>query len=72
MIDIVDSEDGYVLTLRNDGRSLETEHKESGGLKNLRARVEAVGGSMNVDYEPFCLRIKLPVTDIYSDNNKGD
>lgn len=72
LIDIVDSEDGYVLTLRNDGRSLETEHKESGGLKNLRARVEAVGGSMNVDYEPFCLRIKLPVTDLYSDTSKGD
>ena len=59
-IDIEDNADGYRMTLRNDGKPVESEHKESGGLGNLRKRIEAAGGSMDVVYEPFCLSIMLP------------
>lgn len=59
-IEIENAKDGYRMAFRNDGKAVKSEHKESGGLANLRKRIEAVGGNMNVDYNPFCLNIFLP------------
>lgn len=51
----------WLLTLSNDGKAPEEEIRESGGLANLRSRVEAAGGSMKIESSPaFRLLLRLP------------
>ncbi len=56
--------DSWLLTLTNDGVAPAGPVREGGGLGNLRSRVEAVGGSMELDVSPpFRLRLRLPTGD---------
>ena len=51
----------YRLELYNDGEPLSEYRGESGGLKNLRARVSAVSGEMMIETSPrFKLKLILP------------
>ena len=52
---------GYTLCFTNDGAAPGPEAREGGGLSNLRSRVEALGGRMEIDWQPaFRLRLRLP------------
>ncbi len=56
--------DEWYLTLTNDGMLPRGPIREGGGLGNLRSRVEALGGSMEIDCAPgFRLRLRLPAGD---------
>lgn len=52
---------GFSFECRNNGRPPEGEIRESGGLSNLRKRVEAMHGTMQIESQPyFRLNISLP------------
>lgn len=56
-------EDGETLraAFTNDGRKPEGAAEETGGLRNLRARLEKAGGGMRVETEPvFRLSVTIP------------
>jgi signal transduction histidine kinase len=56
--------DEWYLTLTNDGMIPRGPIREGGGLGNLRSRVEALGGSMEIDCAPgFRLQLRLPAGD---------
>lgn len=58
---ILEGEREYCLTFQNDGNPPEGEIRETGGLANLRKKVEEVGGSMEVSSRPrFEMRLTLP------------
>lgn len=58
---VSETEDDYVLSLKNDGEAPQGEIEPQGGLGNLRGEVEAAGGSMEIVYSPdFILKITLP------------
>ena len=58
---VSETEDDYVLSLKNDGEAPKGEIEPQGGLGNLRGEVEAAGGSMEIVYSPdFILKITLP------------
>ena len=51
----------WILTLLNDGMPPRLPIREGGGLGNLRSRVEALGGGMELGPGPeFRLRLRLP------------
>lgn len=51
----------YLLQLTNDGAVPGGEIREAGGLANLRSRVEALGGRMEIEASPvFRLSLRLP------------
>lgn len=57
-IDISEDSARINLSIRNDGHAPSSEIKEKGGLKNIRARLEIYGGTMDIDTsEGFALRI---------------
>lgn len=57
-IDISEDSARINLSIRNDGHKPSSEIKEKGGLKNIRARLEIYGGTMDIDTsEGFALRI---------------
>ena len=50
-----------VLRFTNDGTPPKEGARETGGLKNLRRRVEAAGGEMILQWQPaFTMTLKLP------------
>ena len=60
-IKVLDNPGSYRLELYNDGEPLSDYKGESGGLKNLRARVSAVSGEMMIETRPrFKLKLILP------------
>ena len=57
-IDISEDSARINLSIKNDGHAPSSEIKEKGGLKNIRARLEIYGGTMDIDTsEGFALRI---------------
>lgn len=57
-IDISEDSTRINLSIKNDGHAPSAEIKEKGGLKNIRARLEIYGGTMDIDTsEGFALRI---------------
>ena len=61
MIRLEERESELSVTLTDDGEPFNGKIRETGGLKNLRSRVEAIGGRMTVTGEPaFQLKIELP------------
>ena len=60
-INIWNNEDNYTVMIGNNGKQPEKTIMEGGGLTNLRHRIEAVGGTMNVQSLPeFSLIIDIP------------
>ena len=60
-VNIWESEGGYTVMIRNNGRPPEKKITEGGGLSNLRHRVESSGGRMTVQSLPeFSLVIEIP------------
>ena len=58
---IQEGEGEYCLIFQNDGNPPEGEIRETGGLSNLRKKVEEVGGGMKVSCKPrFEMRLTLP------------
>ncbi len=56
-IDISEDSARINLSIKNDGHAPSSEIKEKGGLKNIRARLEIYGGTMDIDTsEGFALR----------------
>lgn len=55
------AENGWTAVLNNDGEAPNGKIKETGGLKNLREKVESAGGKMNISSKPrFNLSIFFP------------
>lgn len=55
------SGNGYVLLFTNNGKAPEKTLKETGGLANLRRRIENMGGAMEIQCESqFKMILKLP------------
>lgn len=51
----------YISCITNDGKTPDAPITEGGGLSSLRRRIEKVGGTMSVSWEPqFILTVKLP------------
>ena len=64
MVRCTREKDGWELEFTNDGAPPALPLREGGGLGNLRSRVEALGGSMEIDCAPgFRLRLRLPAGD---------
>ena len=60
-ISIEKTADGYVMRFTNNGRLPLTPVKETGGLANLRRRIEAIGGTMTINSAPqFEMILHLP------------
>jgi len=60
-VEIKDDKNSYVMILRNEYDNFVENIKESGGLKNLRVRVEGIGGEMKIFSTPyFCIILRLP------------
>ena len=60
-VNIWESEGGYTVMIRNNGKPPEKKITEGGGLSNLRHRVEISGGRMTVQSLPeFSLVIEMP------------
>jgi len=60
-IDTEESGDALRAVFKNDGRRPRSAVQETGGLFNLRQRVEKAGGQMQIDAEPeFRLTITIP------------
>ena len=56
-IDISEDSTRINLSIKNDGHKPSSEIKEKGGLKNIRARLEIYGGTIDIDTsEGFALR----------------
>ena len=68
-VNIWESEGGYTVMIRNNGRPPEKKITEGGGLSNLRHRVENSGGRMTVQSLPeFSLVIEIPKAGMRGDN----
>ncbi|MDI9501809.1 MAG: sensor histidine kinase [Peptoniphilaceae bacterium] len=53
--------DHYLLCVENDGIPATGKITEGGGIKGMRFRVEATGGTLEVtNYAPFTVRAKIP------------
>ena len=62
MVRCTREKDGWELEFTNDGAPPALPLREGGGLGNLRSRVEALGGTMEIDPSPvFRLRLRLPL-----------
>ena len=60
-INIWNNADNYMVMIGNNGKQPEKTIMEGGGLTNLRHRIEAAGGTMNVQSLPkFSLIIDIP------------
>ena len=60
-INIWNNADNYTVMIGNNGKQPEQTIMEGGGLTNLRHRIEAAGGTMNVQSLPkFSLIIDIP------------
>ena len=60
-VNIWESEGGYTVMIRNNGKPPEKKITEGGGLTNLRHRIENSGGRMTVQSLPeFSLVIEIP------------
>lgn len=60
-INIWNNADNYMVMIGNNGKQPEQTIMEGGGLTNLRHRIEAAGGTMNVQSLPkFSLIIDIP------------
>lgn len=60
-INIWNNADNYTVMIGNNGKQPEQTIMEGGGLTNLRQRIEAAGGTMNVQSLPkFSLIIDIP------------
>ncbi|MBP0967897.1 MAG: hypothetical protein J5722_09700, partial [Oscillospiraceae bacterium] len=60
-ISIEKTADGYVMRFTNNGRPPAAPLKETGGLANLRCRIEALGGTMTINSAPqFEMILHLP------------
>jgi len=60
-IDTEESGDALRAVFKNDGRRPRSAVQETGGLFNLRQRVEKAGGQMQIDAEPeFRLTVTIP------------
>ena len=56
---------GYVIEMTNDGMQPQSRIREGGGLSNLRSRVEALGGTMDIESQPlFKIHIFLPLDEV--------
>ncbi len=56
----VRTEDGWRLTLTNDGEPPKEPVRETGGLASLRRRVEAAGGTLSIESAPrFRMTVEL-------------
>ena len=61
MVRIRRRENGFVLVFTNNGKPPDGPIRETGGLKNLRVEVEALGGTMQVQSVPhFRMELFLP------------
>ena len=61
IVRIEEDEDMYRIAFRNDGRPPQGEIRETGGLANLRRKVESAGGRMEITAKPeFEMRLYLP------------
>ena len=68
-VNIWESEGGYTVMIRNNGKPPEKKITEGGGLSNLRHRVEISGGRMTVQSLPeFSLVIEIPKAEMRGDN----
>lgn len=53
--------DHYLLCVENDGIPATGKITEGGGIKRMRFRAEATGGTLEVtNYAPFTVRAKIP------------
>ena len=66
MITVVETKGGFEVELSTDhsvsrsrGKQVDASH-ETGGLKNLRSSVEAIGGTMEVLDPDYTIILKLP------------
>jgi len=60
-VECVREGEDWLITLSNDGMAPPGPVREGGGLGNLRSRVEALGGSMEIESTPvFRLKLRLP------------
>ncbi|MBP3205167.1 MAG: hypothetical protein J6M66_07075 [Lachnospiraceae bacterium] len=61
IVRIEEDDDMYRIAFRNDGRPPQGEIRETGGLANLRRKVESAGGRMEITAKPeFEMRLYLP------------
>ena len=61
-VSITQEDDGYTVTLTNDGKPPLEEIQETGGLGNLRTLTEKQNGTMQIESTPaFRLKLQLPV-----------
>ncbi|MCR5733343.1 MAG: hypothetical protein K6G22_01940 [Lachnospiraceae bacterium] len=66
-IEVTESGDNYVLSLKNDGEVPRGNIEPLGGLENLRRKAEDAGGSMEILTSPdFILKITLPKGGYYA------
>ncbi len=60
-ISIEKTADGYLMRFTSNGRLPSAPVKETGGLANLRCRIEAIGGTMTINSTPqFEMILHLP------------
>ena len=65
VIDCRKTPGGYVIEMTNDGMQPQSRIREGGGLSNLRSRVEALGGTMDIESQPlFKIHIFLPLDEV--------
>jgi anti-sigma regulatory factor (Ser/Thr protein kinase) len=61
IVEIDSTKKYYITCISNDGKIPDGPVTEGGGLGSLRRRMEKIGGTMNVSWEPqFVLTIKIP------------
>ena len=61
-VTITEADDGYTVTLTNDGKPPVSTIQETGGLGNLRVLTEKQNGTMRIECTPaFRLNLQLPI-----------
>ncbi len=61
IVEIDSTKKYYITCISNDGKIPDGPVTEGGGLGSLRRRMEKIGGTMSVSWEPqFVLTIKIP------------
>jgi hypothetical protein len=61
IVEIDSTKKYYIACISNDGKIPDDPVTEGGGLGSLRRRIEKIGGTMSVSWEPqFVLTIKIP------------
>lgn len=61
IVEIDSTKKYYIACISNDGKIPDAPITEGGGLGSLRRRMEKIGGTMSVSWEPqFVLTIKIP------------